>query len=47
MIVYLLLLLLFSTHTLALDPVSVAISPAQNHTVSLAKQVQLSQQEKR
>ncbi|MGE6224809.1 hypothetical protein [Aeromonas media] len=47
MIVYLLLLLLFSTHTLALDPVSVAISPAQNHTVSLAKQVQLSQQEKK
>lgn len=47
MIVYLLLLLLFSTNTLALEYTSVAISPDQNHVVSLANQAQLSQQENR
>ncbi|WP_157798258.1 hypothetical protein [Aeromonas cavernicola] len=44
MIVYLLLLLLFSPHTQALEPVSVAISLEPRHGVSLTPQVKLSQQ---
>lgn len=45
MIVSLFPLLLLSTGVVALEPVSVKMSPVQNHSISPAKQVQLSQQE--
>jgi hypothetical protein len=45
MIVFLLSLLLFSTHTMAIEPAPVAISLEQDHSILLTKQVQLSQQE--
>ncbi|WP_265437358.1 hypothetical protein [Aeromonas media] len=43
--VYFFPLLLLSTCVLALEPVSVNMSPVQNHAISPAKPVQLSQQE--
>lgn len=45
MLMFLLSLLLFSTHTMAIEPASVAISLEQNHSILLTKQVLLSQQE--
>lgn len=45
MIVFLLSLLLFSTHTMAIEPAPVAISLEHDHSILLTKQVQLSQQE--
>jgi hypothetical protein len=45
MILFLLSLLLFSTHTMAIEPAPVAISLEHDHRILLTQQVQLSQQE--